>query len=221
MTSFKDIQGMKFGRLTAIEREARVPHGHAVQWKCICDCGNVVIVNGSRLRRGITQSCGCLQKELARERTGKLMKKHGDSRTRLFRIWSCMKNRCTSKNNTHFNCYGGRGIRVCDEWLDFESFRDWALNNGYEDTLTIDRIDVNGNYEPSNCRWATRKEQAQNRRTTRFIEYKGETHSLKQWSEILGMPDSCLKYRLDKGWSIEKAFTKPKQRGVMTHGKKG
>ena len=123
-----------------------------------------------------------------------------------------MKNRCNSPNNTNYQSYGGRGIKICDEWQDFKNFKDWAIANGYEDSLTIDRIDVNGDYTPSNCRWITQKEQCNNRRTTHLIEYNGEIHSMKQWSVILGIHPRTLKSRLDSGWSVERAFSQPTQK---------
>lgn len=209
MRYFKDIKGERFGRLIVIERIPSVKHGQEISWICKCDCGNTCTVKGTHLRNGATKSCGCLRTELTRERSRKLKTIHGESNTRLYKIWACMKNRCSSPNNTHFDCYGGRGIHVCDEWQSFENFRKWANINGYDETLTLDRIDNNGNYEPSNCRWISRKEQANNRRTNRFIEFNGQVHSLARWAEIIGMQPRTLSNRLDAGWTVERAFTQP------------
>jgi hypothetical protein len=206
---FKDITGEKFGRLTAVKRASTVKHGQQLSWVCICDCGNTCIAKGSNLRRGTTKSCGCLRRESVGERSRKIMLTHGGTKTRLYSIWVSMKNRCSCPNNTHFDCYGGRGIKICEEWKDFENFRDWAISNGYDDSLTLDRTNNDGNYEPANCRWVTRKDQANNRRTNRLIEFNGQSHNLKTWAEILGIHPRTLKSRLDAGWSIEKAFIQP------------
>lgn len=121
-----------------------------------------------------------------------------------------MKDRCLNKKGRNYDGYGSRGITICPEWSEsFEAFQDWALANGYRDDLTIDRKDNDGPYSPDNCRWATGKEQANNRRSSRIIEHEGETHTLKEWAEIAGMSLEALKYRIDSGWSIEDALTKP------------
>lgn len=120
-----------------------------------------------------------------------------------------MKGRCQNPNNDAYKCYGGRGISVCEEWQEFIPFRDWALANGYQKGLTIDRINNNGNYEPSNCRWATRKEQANNRSTNCFLEFNGERKTFKEWSEITGISAKSISLRVNKGWNVERILTEP------------
>lgn len=159
-----DFTGEKFGRLTAVNRAENDKNGSA-RWKCICDCGNHTIVAARDLKRGHTTSCGCLFDEIVKDG---ITKRHGEKGTRLYTMWQNMKIRCTYASHPFFYCYGGRGITVCREWAEnYEVFRDWALTHGYKDDLTIDRIDVDGNYEPGNCRFATWKEQANNKQRNR------------------------------------------------------
>lgn len=141
-----------------------------------------------------------------------MIKSHGMTNTRLYGIWSNMKTRCYCKTDPHYKRWGGRGIQVCDEWKNsFTSFYQWAVENGYEDTLTIDRIDNDKNYEPSNCRWATLIEQANNTRNSRYYTHNGETHTMAEWSRILGINREVLKDRVFKlGWSFEEAVRTPK-----------
>lgn len=144
---------------------------------------------------------------------------HGMSRTRLYHIWNSMKQRCVNPNAISYKYYGEKGIEVCKEWQSFETFRSWALANGYADNLSLDRIDGNGNYEPSNCRWATNKEQQNHTSYNRLYTYKGETLSIMQWAEKMGIHPNMLYKRLSRGWDIEKAITtKSKMKWGKTNG---
>lgn len=134
--------------------------------------------------------------------------------TRIYRIWKAMKTRCTNPNSHDFHNYGGRGITVCKEWSDdFMNFYNWAVANGYADDLTIDHIDVNGNYEPNNCRWANNELQAKNRRTSIFITFNDSTHSIPEWEEITGIKSATIRKRLRAGWNIKDVLTKPLKGG--------
>lgn len=136
--------------------------------------------------------------------------KHGQRNTRLYKIWCGMKYRCYNSNSDEYETYGGRGIRICKEWnLNFRKFYDWAMNNGYEDNLTIDRINVNGNYTPENCRWTTMKVQENNKRNNRIIEYKNKMQTISQWADDIGTRKEVIYYRLNHGWSVERALTQP------------
>lgn len=161
----KDLSGKRFGRLLVVSRCDEKAAGHAL-YKCRCNCGREVFVSGSNLVTGASQSCGCLRKELLND----IHVKHGESHTRLYRVWSGMRERCNNPKNISYKFYGARGIRVCDEWNNsYETFRDWAESSGYDwnaprGACTIDRINVNGDYCADNCRWITMYEQNQNRR---------------------------------------------------------
>lgn len=164
-----DLTGQRFGRLTVVH-DTRKRRQSYVVWLCRCDCGGITEVTSGNLRGGITRSCGCLHAEASLENIKGVRPKpvHGLSNHRLHRIWHGMKTRCYNPNNKDFKDYGARGIKICSAWLsDFQAFYEWAVNNGYEESLTIDRIDVNGDYEPGNCKWATRAEQSRNQRRTK------------------------------------------------------
>ena len=163
--NIKDLTGQRFGRLI-VEEDSGERQSRAVMWKCACDCGNNCMVRGSHLISGKTQSCGCYKAELVSLRA-KQRARIGEFPPRLRRIWRNMKQRCNNPASTNYHNYGGRGIRVCEEWNSYQVFAIWAINNGYNDALTLDRKNNDGNYEPSNCRWATWKEQANNKRKSK------------------------------------------------------
>lgn len=203
MSNFVDLTGQKFGKLKVIRRVENNKQGNA-QFLCKCDCGKEIIVRSSNLIQKHTVSCGCLR---AITKT-----KHNSYKTRLYKVYRGMISRCLEKTNKEYSNYGARGITVCNEWKNnFLAFRDWALNNGYDENAkygecTIDRIDVNGNYEPSNCRWINLKLQAKNTTRTIKITYKGKTQCLKDWAEELKIDYQTLRKKLKKGYSFEKSI---------------
>lgn len=210
MSKLIDLTGQKFGRLTVIGRAEKKGKTRQARWLCKCECGNTIEAFSDNLRSGHTKSCGCLNAEVIAKRSIKhgycINRKH----SRIYNTWLLMKNRCFNRKSQDYVRYGGRGIIVCDEWAnDFEAFLDFVskLPHYGEIGYSIDRIDVNGNYEPDNVRWATNKEQQNNRRNNRLITYNNETHTLSQWSEITGVEYFKLRHRLDSGWEIEKALT--------------
>ncbi len=202
----QDITGRQFGKLTAVafSKEYRYPNGErGEEWLCQCSCGNQLTVLRKNLLNGNSTSCGCtrIEKSVAR------LTKHAGRHTRLYNTWCSMKSRCCSDTDQNYQDYGGRGITVCDAWLnDFDEFRRWALSNGYDDNLTIDRIDVNRGYEPGNCRWTTRSVQANNRRNTIYITHNGETHTCAEWSKITGINYDTLHNRVMSGKNDAEIF---------------
>lgn len=174
---------------------------YAHYFLCKCVCGKTKICDISNLKNGHIQSCGCIK--------NKHKITHNKTNSRVYHIWANMKSRCLNpKNNAYFR-YGGRGIFICNEWLNFEQFYAWATINGYQEDLTLDRIDNNGNYEPNNCRWVNATKQANNRRTNRIIEYNFKKYTVAEFSKFLNISYSCLRHRLDRKWSIERIVNTP------------
>ena len=207
-----DLTGQKFGRLTVIELAGSDACKNRL-WRCRCDCGTITVKNGACLRSGDTRSCGCLQ----REETSKRMTTHGHNknrvRERLYGVWAGMMTRTSNPNSDNYQYYGGRGISVCDEWRDYESFRGWALANGYNENAqrgkcTLDRIDTDKDYCPDNCRWVDMNVQANNMRSNRLMEYNGEVHNMKEWATILGINYSTFKAWTHRGLTIEDMLLK-------------
>lgn len=207
MPKMIDLTGKRFGRLNVVRRGTN--RGRITRWDCVCDCGNDVCVDGSSLTRGRTKSCGCYRSDVCKEYPNGV--KHGGKGTRIYVIWSDMKQRCYYAKNINYHNYGGRGIKICDEWLhDFKTFQVWAMANGYADNLTLDRINNDGDYCPENCRWATRAEQDNNTHANRRVTFNGETHTISEWAKITGINYSTLWRRICVlEWDVEKALSTP------------
>lgn len=207
--------GMKFGRLTVIGfSKAKGGSKNAVGWDCRCDCGNIVYGRKPHMvRSGEVRSCGCLKKEQDRHNLGESRITHGQSGTRLYGIWEKMRNRCNVENNPAYHNYGGRGIKVCEEWdNDFSKFYEWAMSSGYTDELSIERVDVNGGYNPSNCCWIPKPDQNKNKRNCRYVVVDGEKLTLKAACQKLGLPYQAVHLRVTRyGMPIEEAISKPFQ----------
>lgn len=209
--SIYNITGKKFGRLLVISKAESSPSGKAM-WNCICDCGRECIVDGWALRSGHTTSCGCFQKE----RVSKVNSTHGKSKSRLYAVWNEMRQRCENEKHVSYNLYGARGINVCQEWKNFENFYEWAISNGYNElakrgNCTLERLDSNGCYCPSNCTWTSSKEQARNRRNTTRVVYNGELRVLSELCEEKNVNYHLVYARVVKlGWDIERALSTPR-----------
>ena len=210
MPPVRDWLGQRVGRLIVIARGPNVTEGSAAvqraTWLCRCDCGGEIVVRGHSLSKAVagkggTRSCGCM----AREKE----EKHGMSRTRTYRIWHMMRQRCGNPNYTNYSFYGGRGIAVCERWSDFENF--FADMGEAPPGLSIDRIDNSKGYEPGNCRWASRQQQQNNMRSNVRLSFDGRTLTISEWGRETGLGKSIIIKRLGKGWSIEDALTTAKQ----------
>lgn len=190
------IIGKRFGRLTVIDLDHVGEKNHSTWWRCLCDCGNETVVYRGSLTSGDIVSCGCYRYE-HRSEYGRT---HGLSKHPLYIVWSGMIRRCTNPNAANYGRYGSRGIDVCEEWREnFEFFYNWAMMSGYKKGLTLDRIDNDLGYFPDNCRWVDRKTQQNNTRQNHFVTYGGETHSVAEWSRILGINHETLRYRVNNG----------------------
>ena len=193
-----DFTNQKFGKLLAIKPNGVNKKGQ-ILWECLCDCGNYCIKTSYSLRVGYGIQCDMCKRKMISQKNSK-PKKYSK---RLYECYVNMKTRATNKNQDHNNRYINRGVKMCDEWLnDYYAFEKWALENGYNENLTLDRIDNNGNYEPNNCRWATAKEQANNRRTNRLLEYNNEFNTMANWSNILGIKYCNIQRMIKKGKTL-------------------
>jgi len=189
----QDLTGQKFGRWTVVSFDSR--SGRAKYWNCVCECGNAGAVFGSDLKRGGSLSCGCLKKEMSAQR----LTSHGKSRTPIYRSWIQMRQRCENPHHTGFSLYGGRRIRISDEWMSFDVFdRDMAPT--WRKGLSLDRINTDGNYCKENCRWATPKEQANNRRTNRFIDTPEGPMTVAMACDKYGPSNITIRSRIRYGW---------------------
>lgn len=204
-----DVTGQRFNRLVVLRPEGR--RGRDKMWLCQCDCGNLIRASAGALRSGNPQSCGCRQREFAR-RLCISKTTHGMSNKRLYNIWHTMNQRCYYDKHIGWKFYGGRGITVCNEWKRFEPFMEWSLSNGYDSHLTIDRIDSDGDYEPSNCRWVTHKVQQNNRRSNTMLTHGGRTQTLTQWADELGIGCTTLHYRLAAGYASDDILSTQKNK---------
>lgn len=190
----EDLTGRQFGRLTVISYD-HSDNNHITHWLCRCSCGKTKIVSRTNLFNGGTVSCGCYLSESARDR----FTTHNGSKTPLYEVWHGMRQRCTNSNHKHYDHYGGRGIDICDEWDNFENFRDWANENGYEPGLSIDRKNNDGGYSPDNCRWTDWHTQLNNKSNNHYISYAGERDTLANWARKLNVNYSTLQGRVRRG----------------------
>lgn len=191
---------MRFGRVVVIERTENI--ADKVVWLCACDCGVEKAIRSGQLLSGRARSCGCLKIDIARMTNFT----HGESRRRLYRIWGAMRKRCLNQNDGQWHNYGGRGIAVCDEWSAYEPFKDWSLGNGYLDHLTLDRRNSDGNYEPTNYRWTTQREQNRNTRRNHLVNVNGESMCVADAAERHHQIASRVRARLRIGWSTEESL---------------
>lgn len=200
------VIGRKYGRLHVIRKDVD-NQGKSIKYICKCECGNEVSVIRENLIKGHTRSCGCLKEEIIKAGAHKI---HGMSKTRIYRIWKDMRRRCNNPSRINYHRYGGRGINVCEDWnTNFVAFYDWAMNNGYQDNLSIDRIDNDAGYYPNNCRWVSNTTQANNRRNNRYLEFEGKKRTISEWSSETGLSQTVIESRLNLGWDVKRTLTTP------------
>ena len=207
------MTGLRFGKWTAIFRaEDHITKSgyHFTKWFCRCDCGTEKAVTANSLLSGRSSSCGC-DKSANAITAKKNFTTHGETKTRLYQIWAGMRKRCNNQNSYNYKHYGGRGISVCSEWDDFLAFKEWAVNNGYDDSLSIDRIDVDGDYTPLNCRWADNITQANNKRTNHKIEHNGVIYTVAELARLIEVPYDYLCENYNKGRTVDEIIDMRKQ----------
>lgn len=215
MSKLIDLTGQRFGRLTVIKRTEEIATNKSAKWNCICDCGNYCIKASSSLRKFEKSSCGCWKAEI----TSKLFKKYDIKNKKLYEVWQGMRSRCNYKGNSDYHNYGGRGIKISTEWRDYNVFQKWAIEHGYIQGLTIERIDVDGNYCKENCCWIENKIQAQNTRKVRRFIYKDKVYTIRQLSDIFNVNHRTLVNRLTVlNWDVERAITEPAVKGKNQYG---
>lgn len=230
----QDLTGKKFGYWTVIKLGYikqlywnGKKNGKEYYWLCRCECGTEKEVLASSLLKGASKSCGCYSfSDEVKAKRAEMNKTHGHSGTRLYKLWTNIKTRCYNSKRKGFYLYGGRGIKMCEEWKqDFMVFREWALTHGYDKNAergecTIDRIDVNGDYSPNNCRFINMQEQTNNRRKTTFITYKGETKPMADWCRQYGLRVNTAHKRIKMGWDLDKVFNEPIHQECVRNGKR-
>ncbi len=215
MPALLELTGQRFMRLVALRRVTSGPGIRVHKWECRCDCGTIRVVAASALRSGNSKSCGCLQREKAaisvrkhHPRLRQLLRKHGMANTPTHSVWSGMRGRCNRPKHKNYGDYGGRGIRVCERWRKFENF---LADMGERPTAkhTLERVNNDGNYEPTNCCWALRTTQSRNRRSNRMVTLDGATKCLAEWAEQYGIGYHIVYRRIERGWTIRDALTTP------------
>lgn len=202
--AYSDLEGKKFNRLTVVQRIGLDKY-NCVIWRCRCDCGNELYLSSNKIVNGYTKSCGCLAKEISSRQVIEKNTKHGLAKHPLYATWKNIRQRCSNPNNTHYKSYGGRGIAVAKEWGEFKPFYDWAISNGWEKGLSIERIDNNGDYCPANCCFIPLNHQNRNKQNTVKITYDGQTRPLFVWCQMYGLRfKTCYNRLRNYGWNNPK-----------------